>query len=328
VSVPLNVFVPFRDNIGVRVGMALGDALDVDTDERLTGVNDLRVQGIYVAFGERLLVMAGLNIPVGKNEMSPVEDEILAAVGDEDLLFDMKHFGEGFGINLSAAFSDRIGKRLRYAVGIGYYYKGPYDRLERQDSRYNPADVLVGTGGIDVLLGPGVLRYDIMANYFSPESENDKEVYQLGGMLRMKLRYLAKLAKFTIDVGAHGTYRANSKVVSHGDGELHTEGDETYGNHAGADLGAKYWFTKRINVGVAVDIDAETPNGYPKNTLDYKGRALIAGFGGGVGFSPVRPLFVDVSGRYYLGSIGPRYALSGGIELRGWELGLVGRYQF
>lgn len=328
VSVPLSVFVPFRDNVGVRMGMALGDALELETDERLTGPNDLRLQGMYVALNERLLVMGGLNIPLGKNELSDTENEILALIGDEDLLFDMKHYGEGFGVNLSAAFSDRIGSRIRYAVGAGYYFKGPYDRLESADSRYDPADVLVGTGGIDLLLGPGVLRYDITANYFTPESENDEETYQLGGMLRMKLRYLAKLGKTTLDVAAHGLYRAHSKVRMGEDNELHTESEAAYGNHAGFDAGAKYWFTRRLNLGLAFDIDAETPNGYDRNTLDYKGKTLLAGLGGGVGFAPLQPLFFDLAGRCYMGSIGEGYALSGGIELRGWEVGVVGKYQF
>lgn len=226
----------------------------------------------------------------------------------------------------SAAFSDTLTRGLSYAVGVGYFYRGVYDRLADAPSEYDPGDMVVATAGADFGLRAGILRADLGVVYYLPESENGSETYQHGSEVTIKVAHIGGLSNLHYRLQGYDVVGLPDKCL---DGEqLMREPENSHGNRGGLEISGKCGIGQRFTVEAIGGMREEMANGYEKGLPQYRGRKVVGDLGLRVAAAPFGFLWVELGGRYYRGSVGERFAFVGGMEIQGVEadIGLTVRF--
>ncbi|MCA9754402.1 MAG: hypothetical protein KDA27_01265 [Candidatus Eisenbacteria bacterium] len=121
-------------------------------DTRLNGATDLRVRALYQP-NDRLVVGAGTVVPMGLYELSA--NEVVAAqwVWNPRSGFPLSRFGEGWGWELTSAYSIPITPNVSGGLAAAYLRHAEFDLLGEDTGLYRLGDELSLSGAIDWRLG-------------------------------------------------------------------------------------------------------------------------------------------------------------------------------
>ncbi len=133
----------------------------------LNGTSDVRAQFVHERASRHVLLLAGINVPTGKANLSPEELNVARVLGHPLLGFHLKEYGKGLDFNLGAAVTLPVRLRWKVGIGLGYVYHGPYG-LVAGDERFYPAQEGTVSTGLDMggrTLGGGIGSFDSFAIY-------------------------------------------------------------------------------------------------------------------------------------------------------------------
>jgi hypothetical protein len=142
VTAPLNGFVPLQENTELRFYAAgvSTSATIYDSDYKLSGLTDMRLQLNQSLSDDRFLLSLGLNLPTGKRGLSVADNRpVMELLTQNYMSFPIRRLGEGFGVNLTAGAGLSSGN-LCYGGTVSYQINGSYEAYKNEGD-YNPGDM-------------------------------------------------------------------------------------------------------------------------------------------------------------------------------------------
>lgn len=149
-TVPLNAFVPLKDNLEARLFVAeASNSLKTDAETySLSGLSDIRLQLNQSLAEDHVMFSLGLNLPTGKKALNLSEERLVAEYLAYDFLtFPLRRLGEGFGLNATAGVAGASGA-ARYGVAATAQLNGAYEAFDGLGD-YNPGEMFSLTAGLD-----------------------------------------------------------------------------------------------------------------------------------------------------------------------------------
>ena len=137
----LSGFIPLRDNFEARYYIiTASNNLELNnTESRLSGLGDLRVQLSHSFYKDRLLISTGLNLPTGAQELDTCQEiRVIEFLSRDYLSLPLRRYGEGLGFNLLTGGAAQIGP-LKCGITAAYNYTGTYEPYINYGD-YNPGN--------------------------------------------------------------------------------------------------------------------------------------------------------------------------------------------
>ncbi len=308
-TVPVSGFVPLQDNFEARfyIANAFNTLSIEETDTKLSGLGDVRIQLNHSFADDQLLLSGGVNFPTGKKKLDPeTERAVLEILSENYLSFPIRRLGEGFGFNILAGGAATAGN-IRYGASIMYQYNGSYEPY-RDEGDYNPGDFIAASASADIDLNKTALVANFVLTIFTDDKVEDAKIFKQANQMDM---YLG---------GRHGTgsvdLQGNVRYLIRGRSTRYNITDEAimsqlkaYGNEFSIGARLHYYPNPEWYFGPSVQLNmiAANEEEFDKSTL----------FGGGITYGrKVNDHFnFDVSFNYYTGS-----ADGGDIDLNGYQI--------
>lgn len=265
-------------------------------DTRLNGATDLRLRGLY-RIGERFVVGAGGIVPMGLYELAANEVTAAQWVWNPRSGFPLSRFGEGWGWELTSAYSFPLGGDLSAAVAGAYLHHAEFDLLGDETGLYRLGNEVSISGALDWRPADGS-SFLVQAAYrsFGSDELGGEEFLEKGGQLSFGGSGSVPLGAFVVSGAARFAVQAdNSFVPAEGDTVAISEA-------AGTRYGLDLRLGRGVGDGVLVYLDAlyavvtDTDYAIP---VDGSALSVGPGFGWRVGdpFSVgARFLWTDSSG--------------------------------
>ena len=192
--IPISGFLPVRDNFDLTFFVANSSSTysAFESEYKLNGLGDFRLQANHSFADDRLLVSASVNLPIGKKELSGDQSHALFALSQNYLEFPMRQFGEGFGFNLLVGGALELTEGMRAGAGVAYQYVGGYTPYEgsvtidtlTNDTTvidyegYNPGDVFSINGGVDYERGRMLWSADLVYSHYVADKLNTIKTFK------------------------------------------------------------------------------------------------------------------------------------------------------
>lgn len=149
-SLPFRLTIPIRDRWQVR---AEGSVASVRREggAGVAGLTDVQAALSYTReIGESsLIVNANLNLPTGKQELTPEEFKTTTLLSQNIYDFQVSGFGQGFGVSTGATWAVPVGDRFALGLGGSYQMQGGYTPIADMVEAYDPGNQVLVTGGIE-----------------------------------------------------------------------------------------------------------------------------------------------------------------------------------
>ena len=300
-SSPTVIKLPLSSNLALDVSGSY--ILSTIGDSKLTGLADVRARAVAMLFRDTIMLSAGVNVPNGKSDLDAGETAVSAILSNKSLGFKYNKLGEGLDFNVGGGLAQAFGP-VTFGIGAGYIIKGEYSFAK--EKKYKPGDQLNVTGGFDLNFNPLILRTDVTyANYKSDKTDGI-EVFKEGKRLSAEESIIVSTEKLGLILSGRYVNHGKSDIMPSSPdiiselfrlpGESTKESKKLYGDQIIADaamiLSLTKWFSLKF-LGESTII--------AKNE-DDKNDATVFGFGGGMTFKFMQGSFLDLTGKYYLGS--------------------------
>lgn len=189
------------------------DVPDLD----LKGFGDTRIK-LSHKLSSNFLIIVGLNLPTGKNELDDEEALVSQALYDEALDFRVGRLGEGWGFNLATAYARTIAG-ITFGTGASYYHKGRYEKGSytcgfanpNGTLTYNPGGELNLTGGFNLGSKNLQWRSDLIYTLHTKEKFSDYDCFKQGPDLRAEGGLTYTKHRIQLGISAQRLWRSKSK---------------------------------------------------------------------------------------------------------------------
>jgi hypothetical protein len=288
-SIPLSVKYAVTRNIALDLlSTAIISSAEGDS---LSGLRDLKARTVLMLADDRLMMSAGVNIPVGKSDLNSEEMGVSTVLTDRAMKFRYNNLGEGLDVSFNGGIAQQLGP-LVVGAGAGYLKKGEYALLEDSDDEYHPGDQFAVTAGTDLTAGTLLLRADGTYTSYHPDKLNGEEVYQEEDKLAIQGTVFLN---FVIQLLASGRYtmRVEPKLFQSDSLE---EIESLHGDQIDAKGYLRFPFTDAFSAMLLGDFVRIEKN---ENGLND---AQVVGFGAGMTYRFTRFSRISLEGRYYLGT--------------------------
>jgi hypothetical protein len=230
-----------------------------------------------------------------------------------------KIYGEGFGLYFEAGYSRQVGEFL-LGIGAGYLLNSSYSPVEDVES-YNPGSRLTIAGNAVYGYSHGTAYSYLRHTAYGAATQDDIEVYKIGGITELFVGTVTNYEQFEIDAGVRILFRqTDSRLVSGGLKKY------DHGNH-GNDLRFYSSFGYILqDVGkpfLLLDYKKVNANGFQSGDDEYIGKSNLFGIGAGFEKSVTEQVDLAASIRSYTGS-----ADDGDLSLSGFEFAFSARATF
>ena len=230
VTFPLTGFVPLRDNLEARFYMAncSNNLSYTDQDYDLSGMSDLRMQVSHSFSDDRFLISGGINMPLGKKKLNRTgERAIIETLSQSYLSFPIRHYGEGFGIDLLVGGATMM-QDLRLGGSFSYRYTGSYEPYEEIED-YNPGDIFSINATAEVPSGKSTLAADIIYSLYSNDQLGGVDVFKQSPQFDIRLGWMHNAESSTISSNIRYLVRGKNKRFDMDNGDL-IQSLKLYGN--------------------------------------------------------------------------------------------------
>jgi hypothetical protein len=185
---PATAFVPLRDNLEARVYVAYAATTvkQEDIEFNLQGLSDMRIQLNHAFADDRMLIGAGLNLPIGHKSLSLDEEWVVMNFLSQSFLsFPVRGLGEGFGLNLMAGGATELGD-YRAGATIVADISGSYSAYATE-ADYSPGNSLSLTLGLQRELAEGLVNGDVTLITSADDKQGGDSVFSRGDQLGLHL---------------------------------------------------------------------------------------------------------------------------------------------
>lgn len=289
-SFPTTFKVPVTRNIAFDIiGSAVLSSYD---DSNLSGLQDVKARGVAMFADDTFMLTAGVNLPSGKSGLNSDETLVSSFLSDRAMKFRYSRLGEGFDINLGCGLARAFGKAA-FGAGVGYLIKGEYEFLEDKDSKYKPGNQMNFTGGFDLSFKPIFLRTDLTYTTYGSDKVDGSEVFTEAPRFVFEETAVLSLEKISLLLSGRYTTRGESEFLSAGS---NGESRKMYGNRLGISGLVNLGLTKQLSLKILGETNFIGEND------DGKNDATVFGFGAGFNLKFMKRSFIELTGKYYIGS--------------------------
>lgn len=310
---PTVIKLPLSSNLAFDVaGSYIQSSVE---DSNLSGLADVRARAVAMLFGDTIMLSAGVNVPNGKSDLNAEETGVAAILSDKALGFKYNKLGEGLDFNAGGGLAYAFGS-VTFGVGAGYIIKGEYTFAE--EKKYKPGDQLNVTGGFDLNFTPLALRTDVTYATYQSDKSDGKEIFKEGIRLSAEESVIVSTEKLGLILSGRYTTHGKSEIVSIKPDAISIlfgvpgvptkESKKLYGDQIVADAVMSLNLTKVFSLKLLGESTIIAKNGDDEND------ATVFGFGGGMTFKFMQGSFIDLTGKYYIGS-----SNSGDTDLKGYS---------
>jgi len=309
VTVPASGFVPLRNNFEARfyIANAANSMTWQNDDYTLNGISDFRVQFSHAFYDDRLLASFGVNLPIGKKELTADEDRaIVESLADNYLSFPLRRLGEGFGFQALVGTATMIGT-VRFGSGLAFQYNGSYSPY-RDVEEYDPGDEFSLNISADVGRGRSSFNGDIIYSLFTKDRLAGNDVLKQSPRLDLRFGWNFDNRLYLVNTNARFLVRGHHERYDVENGELIDNlklyGDEFLLNGAVTFHPFRFWYATPT-----LEFKAVTSN---ENEL---GDATVFGLGGNIARQIGDDISLNAGFKYFVGS-----ADAGALDITGFQL--------
>lgn len=204
VTTPFNGFLPLQENTELRFYAAgvSTSATIYDSDYKLSGLTDVRLQLNQSLSDDRFLLSLGLNLPTGKRALSVIDNRpVMELLTQNYLSFPIRRLGEGFGVNMTAGAGASAGN-LCYGGTVSYQINGSYEAYKNEGD-YNPGDMFSASVSANATKDKWGYVADATFMTFSTDKVDGQKVFKQSTEfdLHAGAAYNSDLYTFNGDVG-------------------------------------------------------------------------------------------------------------------------------
>lgn len=308
-TAPVAGFVPLQDNFEARFYIANAfNTLSIDeTDTKVSGLGDVRLQLNHSFADDQLLLSGGVNLPTGKKKLDPETDRaVLEVLSQNYLSFPVRGLGEGFGFNILAGGAATAGN-IRYGASVMYQYNGAYEPY-KDEGDYNPGDFISATASADIDMDNTALTANVIFTTFTDDKIEDAKIFKQANQIDMYLGGRHSTARVDMQGNVRFLIRGRSTRYNMTEDAI-IDQLKAYGNEFSIGARLQYYPNPRWYIGPSVQL-----NMIAANEEDFDKSSL---FGGGVTYGrKVSDRFdFDIGFNYYVGS-----ADGGDIDISGFRI--------
>ncbi len=277
---------------------------------RLGGFSDAKAKFSYSMFDQSLLVTLGLNLPVGKAELSQNHMRIADLLYNEALGFKVNKLGSGFDVNAGMALVLDLGP-LGLSIAPNYLRRGSYTALKDSDLKYKPGDEFWIVTALDAIGDSAELKSDLAYIHYGPDRVDGEEKLKQGDEIIGRVFITYRAEPVVLIFSAVNAIRMKNHVLSES-GNLILEEKNSNGNKLDANITGRYFITRSLSVSSSTGAAFLSKNGYGEES------AFIWNVGAGIRFSTGNNVSFDYSIRMLKGSME-----NGDLNVSGLELGAI-----
>ena len=208
---PLSGFVPLQENLEARYYLAgsTNSFQAGNSEAHLNGLGDTRFE-ISRSFSEnQFFVSGGVNLPTGKTKLAFNPDRAIVEILSESfLVFPMRRFGEGLGLNGTVGAAKSWGNTVA-GIGISYDIIGKYTPYENF-GEYNPGDVFTAEFGINTHGAKTAVAGGINFLTYTNDKMDGKKAFKQGKQVGLSISGAYDNEKIRINPSARYTFRGRN----------------------------------------------------------------------------------------------------------------------
>jgi hypothetical protein len=306
---PVSGFVPIKDNFEARFYAArVSNSLEfLGTGSKLSGLGDVRILVNHTFYDDRLLLGAGINLPVGKKELNMTAERTIVEVLSENYLsFPLRRLGEGYGLNLLLGAASMVGE-VRLGAGFVYQYIGSYDPYEGIEE-YDPGDFISANASADLNTRNAIFGVDIIYTRYSTDRQNGTDIFRQSPQFEVRAGSTFGSQGFSFSIDARYLVRGRHTRYDSETGDIISR-LKLYGNEftvkAQMDYRSDSWWqvTPALDLKLIAADEADT------------GGASVFGPGLTIGRQITDDFQMSAGAKYFIGS-----ADGGNIDLNGVQI--------
>lgn len=327
-SVPLNASIRLSRLLQFDMDMGFSHSANTVSEQYISGLTNLAVIATTEPLENRLQIAGGISLPTGKHKLTSGELSVAEKLADEDLLFRTDNYGGGteglLAFNAAVPVNDAIEIGLSGSATV----RGGYQLEEESTVEFNPGEFFVARAGLSSSIKKSLFGLDVTARFSTCNKIDGIRQFRVGPMFMTELYYKAELNLIDLNISAYELSIVPSKRPGSVPDELERETLNSQGVRAGGTASVKFKIKPMFSTTLFIDADAQNENEYNEAHELYDGKKLL--IGGGVLFSvnPISKFSINLGFGYHQGSVGERFALSGGKEISGVDLDLGLSTQF
>lgn len=208
-SVPLLLYMPLGENIGMHLNSALG-MVKSDFSEDLSGMADTQVNWNYYSEAAKLLFNLGVNVPTGKKKLSLEEFETSYLLSLHYFNFQVPSFGQGWNVSPGVSWAIPLSETIVLGLGASVQYRGPFEPFENMAGQYDPGDEILLTGGLDFRVSEAAtFSTDFVFTSYGTDKLNDEESFRSGKKIAVNAQYRMYIDRN--ELWLFGRYRSRDK---------------------------------------------------------------------------------------------------------------------
>jgi len=262
-----------------------------DPDAELSNLIDTFFSASYLLTTRRAGIIFGLdlNLPTGKEQFSAAQKT--AEAGQNNDLFEVDDFGEGFNLGLSLGLVKVVGK-FSLSLNGGYWFNGEYDPTQDiDDDDLDPGDRVRAAAQLKWRMSRWLdLDASMTYAHFSEDKTNGEETFQegdkftFGGTMHIHTRLWKPVS---LVAGFQQTLQGRNKVFSL-EKRLEKEPKNSNDQEFFGVLDLLYHHSSRLTFRVLGDLRyyGESERKDTVKELPYEGRRIRYAFGPGVIYKP------------------------------------------
>lgn len=306
--VPVRVFLPLRDNLEARVFLANSSNSfeNFAYDASASGLSDARIQVNQSLQDDHVIISGGLNLPIGKTRLDPLEEWPVIPILSQDFLeFPARRLGEGFGFNLLVGGATMWGQS-RVGGALAYRFLGEYKPYEGSGD-YNSGDMASLNVGLDLPKDPW--QWTLSAAYTIYGADKLDGVSTFKQSPQLALSGSGTYSSKPHSVTGWLSYVIRGKNTFYDSAETVIDESKLYGNEFSAGARAEYEFAQAWKFMPSVKMRFIEANDF------FLGSAKIYSFGGAFGRQFSEQLSASAGFRYFTGSVD-----AGLTDLTGYQI--------
>ncbi|MBU1698957.1 MAG: hypothetical protein KJ831_02320, partial [Candidatus Eisenbacteria bacterium] len=190
-----------------------GSTLNLEPSESLNGLTNLRAQLFGSFLDHHLQFQAGASLPTGKRELTFEELTVEDSLWNPVLGFPLRHYGQGFDMNIGLSWAMPLGSAWVFGLGGSYTINGAY-ALEAGQPDYEPGDVVNITTGLDASFTSLKLMLDLTGRFFGADGFDGVEVYDEGPQWEGRLQAQLFRRNFTWSTHLQAIWKGENGILS------------------------------------------------------------------------------------------------------------------
>jgi hypothetical protein len=205
----INYFPNRNTSININVSYAASEV----QSNKLNGLTDLQIQLRQKVQSINTMFEAGVSLPSGKSSLT--NSEFASTILLSRNLFNFRNpvLGQGTNIFLGATWAEELSNDFVVGAGLSYQLRGEYQPFEKQESKYNPSNELLISGGVDYRIDKSkTFSTDIVGIFFNEDEVDGDVVFTAGNRFIYSLGYRQYFNNNVLRISARYRYSAEAEL--------------------------------------------------------------------------------------------------------------------